>query len=114
MKLFIAGHPTEVEDIDNLILASQWAGVAHIRQGKISKAHYFDGLLMLASALSNVGRKDEALKHLRLAAADNPAYNEYLEQCENEDNRVVSGKAKIQQDRKSFGNKEKNKKKRVE
>ncbi|KAK9930002.1 hypothetical protein M0R45_027062 [Rubus argutus] len=129
-KLFIAGHPTEVEDIDNLILASQWAGVAHIRQGKIvegivhleriaqldeldelkSKAHYFDGLLMLASALSNVGRKDEAVKHLRLAAAYNPAYNEYLEQCENEDDSVVSAKRKIQHDRKRLGNKKKGKK----
>ncbi|PRQ41569.1 putative membrane insertase OXA1/ALB3/YidC, tetratricopeptide-like helical domain-containing protein [Rosa chinensis] len=109
-KLFSTGVPTRVEDIDNLILASQWTGVAYIRQGKFtegivhldriaqlkepddpkSKAHYFDGLLMLASALSNVGRKDEALKHLRLAAAYNPAYNEYVEQCENEDDGLVS------------------------
>ena len=37
-QLFIAGHPTEVEDIDNLILASQWAGVAHIRQVSLSNA----------------------------------------------------------------------------
>lgn len=42
------------------------------------------------SALSNVGRKDEALKHLRLAAAYNPAYNEFVEQCENEDDGIVS------------------------
>ncbi|KAK9929993.1 hypothetical protein M0R45_027054 [Rubus argutus] len=114
-KLFIAGHPTEVVDIDNLILASQWAGVAHIRQGKIAEriqARYFDGLLMLASALSNVGRKDEALKNLRLAAAYIPAYNEYLEQCENEDDSVVSGKRKIQQDRKRLGNKKRDKKKK--
>ncbi|XP_004304806.1 PREDICTED: ALBINO3-like protein 2, chloroplastic [Fragaria vesca subsp. vesca] len=109
-KLFSTGVPTQVEDIDNLILASQWTGVAYIRQGKFPegighleriaqlnepderkvKAHYFDGLLMLASALSNVGRKDEALKHLRLAAAYNPAYNEFLEQCENEDDSIVS------------------------
>ncbi|BBH06810.1 Membrane insertion protein, OxaA/YidC with tetratricopeptide repeat domain, partial [Prunus dulcis] len=99
-----AGQPTEVEDIDLLILASQWAGVAYIRQGKSaegivhlervaqleepdepsSKTHYFEGLLLLSSALSNVGRKAEALKYLRLAAAYNPDYNEYLEQYENE------------------------------
>ncbi|XP_050381361.1 ALBINO3-like protein 2, chloroplastic [Argentina anserina] len=109
-KLVSTGVPTQLEDIDNLILASQWTGVAYIRQGKFPegivhleriaqlnepdepkiKAHYFDGLLMLASALSNVGRKKEALKHLRLAAAYNPAYNEYLEQCENEDDNLVT------------------------
>ncbi|CAB4316078.1 unnamed protein product [Prunus armeniaca] len=103
-KLNSAGQPTEVEDIDLLILASQWAGVAYIRQGKSvegivhlervaqleepdepsSKTHYFEGLLLLSSALSNVGRKAEALKYLRLAAAYNPDYNEYLEQYENE------------------------------
>ncbi|XP_062005480.1 ALBINO3-like protein 2, chloroplastic isoform X1 [Rosa rugosa] len=129
-KIFIAGHPTKVEDIDNLIVASQWAGSAYIRQGKMeegivhleriaqleepdepkSKAHYFDGLLMLASALSNVGRKDEALKHLRLAAAYNPAYKEYLEQCKNMDDSVVSGNRKVQQDRRKLGNKKKDKK----
>lgn len=36
------------------------------------------------SALSNVGRLAEAAKHLRLAAAYNPEYNELLQQCENE------------------------------
>ncbi|XP_040373141.1 ALBINO3-like protein 3, mitochondrial isoform X2 [Rosa chinensis] len=131
-NIFIAGHPTKVEDIDNLIVASQWAGSAYIRQGKMeegivhleriaqleepnepkSKAHYFDGLLMLASALSNVGRKDEALKHLRLAAASNPAYKEYLEQCKNMDDSVVSGNRKVQQDRRKLGNKKKDKKKK--
>ncbi|KAM5561857.1 ALBINO3-like protein 2, chloroplastic [Rosa sericea] len=131
-KIFIAGHPTKVEDIGNLIVASQWAGSTYIRQGKMeegivhleriaqleepdepkSKAHYFDGLLMLASALSNVGRKDEALKHLRLAAAYNPAYNEYLEQCKNMDDSVVSGNKKVQQDRRKLGNKKKDEKKK--
>ncbi|XP_062005481.1 ALBINO3-like protein 2, chloroplastic isoform X2 [Rosa rugosa] len=109
---------------------TKWAGSAYIRQGKMeegivhleriaqleepdepkSKAHYFDGLLMLASALSNVGRKDEALKHLRLAAAYNPAYKEYLEQCKNMDDSVVSGNRKVQQDRRKLGNKKKDKK----
>lgn len=34
-QLFHAGHPTESEDIDLLIVASQWAGVACIRQVKL-------------------------------------------------------------------------------
>ncbi|KAH7543432.1 ALBINO3-like protein 2, chloroplastic [Ziziphus jujuba] len=109
-KLLHAAHPTELEDIDLLILASQWAGVAYTRQGKIaeglvhleriakiqepeeplSKAHYFDGLLLLSSVLYNEGRRAEAAKYLRLAAAYNPAFNEYLEQCENDDGTLVS------------------------
>ncbi|KAJ7978240.1 ALBINO3-like protein 2, chloroplastic [Quillaja saponaria] len=109
-KLFLAGHPTDVEGTDLLILASQWAGLAWIRQGKmaeglvhlervanlkepedpLSKAHYFDGLLLFASALSNSGRKAEATNYLRLAAAYNPAYKEYLEQSEREDDTVTS------------------------
>lgn len=32
IQLLAAGHPTEVEDVDLLILSSQWAGVACIRQ----------------------------------------------------------------------------------
>lgn len=44
----------------------------------------------LSSALYNEGRKTEAAKYLRLAAAYNPAYNEYLEQCENDDDNFVS------------------------
>ncbi|XP_031249799.1 ALBINO3-like protein 3, mitochondrial, partial [Pistacia vera] len=95
-KLFISSHPTKVENIDLLIVASQWAGVAYIRQGKMaegivhlerianleeleeksSKAHYYDGLVLLSSALCNVGRKAEVVKHLHLAAAYNPEYNE--------------------------------------
>ncbi|KAF3452436.1 hypothetical protein FNV43_RR02869 [Rhamnella rubrinervis] len=109
-KLFHAGHPTELEDIDLLILASQWAGVAYTRQGKNaegiahlervgkikepeeakSKAHYFDGLVLLASALYNEGRRTEAANYLRLAAAYNPAYNEFLEQCENDEDAFLS------------------------
>ncbi|XP_059665570.1 ALBINO3-like protein 2, chloroplastic isoform X2 [Cornus florida] len=109
-KLFLIGHPTEVEEVDLLILASQWAGSAYVRQGKVadgiihlqriahlkepedskSKAHYYDGLLMLSSALYGEGRKVEAAKYLRLAAAYNPAYNEYLEQCEKEEDNFVS------------------------
>ncbi|KAJ4709239.1 ALBINO3-like protein 2, chloroplastic [Melia azedarach] len=109
-KLFHAGHPTESEDIDLLIVASQWAGVACIRQGKWAegivhlerigdlkepeepraKAHYYDGLVVFSSALSNVGRKAEAAKYLRLAAAYNPEYNQLLEQLENDDGEFVS------------------------
>ncbi|CBI17666.3 hypothetical protein AAG906_013567 [Vitis piasezkii] len=103
-KLFLIGHPTE-DEVDLMILASQWAGAACVRQGKTaeglvhlerianlkepdepkSKAHYFDGLLLLASTLYREGRNAEAAKHLRKAAAYNPAYKEYLEECERED-----------------------------
>lgn len=31
-QLILAGDPTSVEDVDLLILSSQWAGVACIRQ----------------------------------------------------------------------------------
>ncbi|KAB1203696.1 ALBINO3-like protein 2, chloroplastic [Morella rubra] len=107
-KLFLAGDPATAEYVDLLVLSSQWAGVACIRQGKKqegiahlervaslkepdeprSKVHYFDGLVLLASALYNEGQKTEASKYLRMAAAYNPAYNEYLEQCENDDSFV--------------------------
>ncbi|KAK9091567.1 hypothetical protein Sjap_024744 [Stephania japonica] len=100
-KLFFDGHPTKAEELDLLILSSSWAGVTYIRQNKTaeglqhlqriaqlkepddpkSKAHYFDGLLLLASTLFNEGQKGEAAKHLRLAAAYDPKYNEYLQQC---------------------------------
>ncbi|XP_031249837.1 ALBINO3-like protein 2, chloroplastic [Pistacia vera] len=92
--LFISGHPTELENIDLLIVASQWAGVAYIKQRQMaegivhleriaileeleeesSKVHYYDGLVLLSSALYNVGCKAEAVKHLRLATAFNPEY----------------------------------------
>uniref|UniRef100_A0A0A0LHD0 ALBINO3-like protein 2, chloroplastic n=1 Tax=Cucumis sativus TaxID=3659 RepID=A0A0A0LHD0_CUCSA len=108
-KLFLSGHPTEVEGVDLLILASQWAGVAFIRQGKMvegiahlervanlkepeepkSKAHYYDGLVLLASALYNEGRKAEATKYLKSAVAYNPAYKEYLDQCEDDNDKLV-------------------------
>ncbi|XP_057961989.1 ALBINO3-like protein 2, chloroplastic [Malania oleifera] len=109
-KLFLVGHPTEAEEVDLLILASQWAGVAFIRQGKNaegivhlqrvanlkepeeqkSRAHYFDGLLLLASALYNEGRKAEAVKYLRILISYNPAYSELLEQCEKDDDAFVN------------------------
>lgn len=73
-KLFLAGHPTEPEAIDLLIVASQWSGVACIRQEKWeegiahlerignlkepeepkSKAHYYDGLVVLARYVANI------------------------------------------------------------
>ncbi|KAK2658781.1 hypothetical protein Ddye_005314 [Dipteronia dyeriana] len=104
-KLCFAGHPTEDEDIDLLIVASQGAGLAYMQQDKMAegivhlerignmqepdepktKAHYFDGLVLLSSALCNVGRKAEAAKYLRLAAAYNPAYNRLLEQSEKDE-----------------------------
>lgn len=108
-KLCLASGQATVEDVDLLIVASQWAGVAYIRQGKnaeglvhfgrlgdleepedpASKAHYFDGLVLFASALFNEGRKAEASKYLRLAAAYSPAFKEYLEQCENDEDLVA-------------------------
>ncbi|KAL8171324.1 hypothetical protein V2J09_023128 [Rumex salicifolius] len=103
-KLTRTGMPAEVEEVDLLIQASQWAGVGYIRQGKMiegkvhlervasleepedikSKVHYYDGIVMLASTLLNEGRKAEAIAYLEKAAAYNPDYNEYLEQCKNE------------------------------
>ncbi|XP_010541269.1 PREDICTED: ALBINO3-like protein 3, mitochondrial isoform X2 [Tarenaya hassleriana] len=100
----LAACPTEVEDVDNLIVASQWAGVSNIRQGKTpdgithlervanmkepddpkSKAHYFDALVLLSSALFNEGRKDEAAKYLRLVVAYDNSFKELLKQCEEE------------------------------
>ncbi|XWS57330.1 hypothetical protein CRYUN_Cryun09bG0164800 [Craigia yunnanensis] len=105
-KLSLAGRPKEVEDVDLLILSSQWAGVVCIKQGKKAeglahlerianlkepedpkcKAHYFDGLLLLSSALVDSGRKVEALKFLRFVVAYDPKYNYLLEEVENEEN----------------------------
>ncbi|KAA8514816.1 hypothetical protein F0562_017995 [Nyssa sinensis] len=156
-NVFMVGHPTEAEDVDLLILASQWAGVAFVRQvssvvlllfhfnvepkfepnlisqkglnfvsdvtcsrkckteflgiayhgewaeGIVhlervaclkepedpkSKSHYYDALVLLASALYNEGRKTEAAKCM--AAAYNSDYNELLEQCENDEDNVAS------------------------
>ncbi|XP_021282443.1 ALBINO3-like protein 2, chloroplastic isoform X2 [Herrania umbratica] len=110
-KLSLSGHLTEVEDVDHLILSSQWAGVVYMKQGKKaeglahlerianlkepedpkSKAHYFDGLLLLSSALLDSGRKVEALKFLRLVVAYNPNYNYLLEEVEKEEDNFASG-----------------------
>ncbi|KAJ4972563.1 hypothetical protein NE237_005737 [Protea cynaroides] len=106
-KLSLVSHPTN-EQIDLLILASQWAGVSYMKQERkkegiehleritqikepedpMAKAHYFDGLLLLASALYDDERKTEAAKYLRMAVAYNPAYSVYLEQCEDDDNLI--------------------------
>ncbi|CAI8613233.1 unnamed protein product [Vicia faba] len=101
-KLSLAGLPTDPEEVDFLILSSQWAGIACERQGKkeegrvhfervanmeepedpTSKGYYFDGLLLLASTLYDAGQKAEAAKYLRLVVAYNPGYKKFLEQCE--------------------------------
>ncbi|KDP34632.1 hypothetical protein JCGZ_11950 [Jatropha curcas] len=49
------------------------------------KFHYFDSLVKLASCLSIEGLKAEAVEYLRAAVAYNPAYKEFLEQCENDE-----------------------------
>ncbi|KAL1807320.1 hypothetical protein ACET3Z_030388 [Daucus carota] len=109
-NILLAGPPSKVEEIDQLILASMWCGVAYIRNGRSaegiphlerighmnepadakSKAHYYDGLLMLASALVNEGRKPEAEKYLNKAVAYSSAYNVYLEHLHKEDDHIVS------------------------
>ncbi|KAL3520552.1 hypothetical protein ACH5RR_018701 [Cinchona calisaya] len=109
-KLLVAGHPTNVEDVDLLILSSTWAGSAFMRQGKNeegmahlerlasleeprdpkTKAHYFDGLLVLSSALYAAGGKAQAAEHLRRAVAYDPErYGKFLEQCENDEDDFV-------------------------
>uniref|UniRef100_A0A0V0IIA7 Putative ALBINO3-like protein 3, mitochondrial-like n=1 Tax=Solanum chacoense TaxID=4108 RepID=A0A0V0IIA7_SOLCH len=100
----------EIEDVDLLILSSQWAGVACIRQGKMgeglahleriatlkepddpkSKAHYYDGLVLLSSTLINVGRKNDAINYLQMATAYDESYKEFLQQCENEEDDITS------------------------
>lgn len=100
----------EIEDVDLLILSSQWAGVACIRQGKMgeglehleriatlkepedpkSKAHYYDGLILLSSALINVGRKNDAISYLQKATAYDESYRKFLQQCENEEDDITS------------------------
>ncbi|XP_057769815.1 ALBINO3-like protein 2, chloroplastic isoform X2 [Salvia miltiorrhiza] len=102
--LLVAGNPTGVEEVDLLILSSQWAGTANMLQGKTeeglvhleriaqmkepqdskSKAHYYDGLIILSSALVSVNRRAEAFKYLHKAAAYNPAFYGYIEQLEAE------------------------------
>lgn len=102
-KLMLKENQMEIEDVDLLILSSQWAGVAYIRQGKMgeglvhleriatlkepddpkSKAHYYEGLVLLSSALINVGRKNDAINYLQMATAYDESYREFLQQCEN-------------------------------
>ncbi|KAG4937259.1 hypothetical protein JHK85_052178 [Glycine max] len=104
-KLSLAGHSADAEEVDLLILSSQWAGIACERQGKraegrahfervanmqepedpTSKGYYFDGLLLLASTLFDAGQKAEAAKYLRLVVAYKPGYKKFLEQCEKDD-----------------------------
>ncbi|XP_031263076.1 ALBINO3-like protein 2, chloroplastic isoform X2 [Pistacia vera] len=88
-----------VEYLERAISKGKMAeGIVHLErianleepEEKSSKAHYYDGLVLLSSALYNVGRKAEAVKHLRLAAAYNPEYNELLQQCENDDDDFTS------------------------
>ncbi|KAH0747740.1 hypothetical protein KY285_009397 [Solanum tuberosum] len=108
-KLLLKENQKEIEDVDLLILSSQWAGVACIRQGKMgeglahleriatlkepddpkSKAHYYDGLVLLSSTLINVGRKKDAINYLQMATAYDESYREFLQQCENEED-VIS------------------------
>ncbi|CAM8960145.1 unnamed protein product [Rhodiola kirilowii] len=107
-KLLINGDPLEPEKVDLLILASQWAGIALVKLNKKaegiihlqrlasidepddpkSKAHYYDGLVLLSSALLDNGQREEAAKHLRKAVVYNPAYQELLDQCEKDDDFV--------------------------
>lgn len=102
--------PTEVEEVDLLIVASQWAGVSNIRQGKTSegithlervanmeepddpksKAHYLDALVLYSSAIFNEGRREEAAKCLRRVVAYDPSFQELLKQCEEEDDSIPS------------------------
>ncbi|KAL6568670.1 hypothetical protein OROHE_004354 [Orobanche hederae] len=109
-ELLEAGYPTEVEDFDLLILSSQWAGIANVHQGKMeeglmhleriarleepqdskSKAHYYDGLIILASTLLIVDRKADSLKYLQKAIAYDPAYSVYLEHLESDPNNIAS------------------------
>ncbi|KAI3976319.1 hypothetical protein MKX01_021861 [Papaver californicum] len=50
------------------------------------KAHYFDGLVLLSSALFNEGRKVEAEEYLRKVVAYDPSKNDLLQQLlEDED-----------------------------
>ncbi|XP_015056821.1 ALBINO3-like protein 2, chloroplastic [Solanum pennellii] len=110
VKLLLKENQMEIEDVDLLILSSQWAGVACIRQGKMgeglahleriatlkepddpkSKAHYYEGLVLLSSALLNVGRKNDAINYLQMATAYDESYKEFLQQCENEEDDITS------------------------
>ncbi|KAJ0243027.1 ALBINO3-like protein 2 [Hirschfeldia incana] len=100
---------SDAEDVELLMLASQWAGAAYVQQGNMksgiihlervaklkepgdakSKEHYFEALLLLSSALYKEGQSHEAAKILRVVVEHNPAYRPLLEQCEDE-NELVS------------------------
>ncbi|MCL7023342.1 hypothetical protein MKW94_018736 [Papaver nudicaule] len=104
-KLLVGGQPANEEEVDLLILASTWAGVANIKQGKNKeglehleritqieepvdpkgKAHYFDGLVLLSSALFNEGRKVESEEYLRKVVAYDPSKNDLLQQLLEDD-----------------------------
>ncbi|CAH9071021.1 unnamed protein product [Cuscuta europaea] len=101
-ELLINRHPAEVEDVDHLILSSQWAGVTCIREGKYeegithlekvalmkepedprTKSHYYDALVLFSSALYIVGRKDEAAKYLHIVSAYDPSCIDLFKQYE--------------------------------
>ncbi|GFP79233.1 albino3-like protein 3 mitochondrial [Phtheirospermum japonicum] len=55
-----------------------------------SKAHYYDGLLILSSALLTVDRKADALMYLQKAIAYNPSYSVHLEHFESDPNNIAS------------------------
>ncbi|KAF6143604.1 hypothetical protein GIB67_012403 [Kingdonia uniflora] len=87
-KLCLVGYPIKDEEIGLLILASSWAGVTYIQQGRIPeglehlkrityfdepqdltiKSQYYESLKLLASALTDEGRKTEAAEYLQRAA----------------------------------------------
>ncbi|CAH2065557.1 unnamed protein product [Thlaspi arvense] len=103
------GAASDAEDVELLMLASQWAGAAYVQQGNMksgithlervaklkepgdpkSKEHYFEALLLLSSALYKGGQSHEAAKILRVVVDHNPAYKPLLEQCE-DDNELVN------------------------
>ncbi|XP_031098144.1 ALBINO3-like protein 3, mitochondrial [Ipomoea triloba] len=101
-KLLRNGNPTGGDEVDLLILSSEWAGVACLRQGKFdegmthlkrivkmkepedpnSKANYYEGMVVFSSALFSKGFKVEAANYLRMAAAYDDSYKRFLEKCE--------------------------------
>ncbi|ESQ38857.1 hypothetical protein EUTSA_v10022463mg [Eutrema salsugineum] len=103
------GAASDAEDVELLMLVSQWAGAAYVQQGNMksgithlervaklkepgdpkSKEHYFEALLLLSSALYKEGQSHEAAKILRVVVDHNPSYKPLLEQCEDE-NELVS------------------------
>ncbi|CAH9083671.1 unnamed protein product [Cuscuta epithymum] len=98
-KLLRNGPPTGVEDVNLLILSSEWAGVAYARQGKFdesivhlhritkmkepkdsnTKANYYEALVVFSSVLYNEGCKLEAINCLRKAVAYDESYRHFLE-----------------------------------